>query len=105
MSNPAVTLDAFFCISLDGSIAWTDGIVDSLSQAMEDNKPLNVKDFGTADFISSIGAIITGRKIYARVPKDTDEDKNWRYYDIPIIVVSQSDGLPLSGTPPGVKSP
>ena len=96
----AVQCSVFIATSLDGYIARTDGSIDWLSSAAG---AAGGEDFGYADFIATIDAIVMGRNTYDVVRSFP----RWPYGKRPVFVLSSSypaGGKALSETVAGTSS-
>jgi dihydrofolate reductase len=81
-----IEASVFVGTSLDGFIARPDGSLDFLSQAGDE-------PHGYEEFISTVDAIVMGRKTYDIVLDFGD----WPYSDIPVFVLSSTE---LKAPPP-----
>ena len=95
MPQPATTdfqrpqVEVFIASSLDGFIARPDGALDWLMQAQA-GAPAG-EDFGYADFMAGIDALVMGRKTFETVLGfDT-----WPYGDRPVVVMSRQPTLQI----------
>lgn len=89
MQDRKVKCSAFLAMSLDGYIARSDGSTDWLH-----GYDIDGEDYGYGEYISSIDAIIMGRKTFEQVLTF----KEWPY-DLPIYILSktlQEGNLPNS---------
>lgn len=76
MTRPTTTI--YIATSLDGFIARPDGAIDWLGQ------PVEGEDYGWAEFIATIDAIVMGRVTFEQVL----EFGEWPYEGTPLIVLS-----------------
>lgn len=74
---------AFVAVSLDGFIAREDGSVDWLPQPDEEEG----EDYGYAEFMASVDAMVMGRRTFEAVIAFED----WPYGSKPVIVLSHAD--------------
>lgn len=79
----------FIATSLDGFIARPDGSLDWLMQAQA-MAPAG-EDFGYADFMADIDALVMGRKTFETV---LGFDR-WPYGERPVWVMSRQPALPI----------
>lgn len=82
-------LEVFIACSLDGFIARPDGSLDWLMQAPA-AAPAG-EDFGYADFIAGIDALVMGRKTFETVLGF----EPWPYGERPVFVMSRQRSLPI----------
>jgi dihydrofolate reductase len=96
----AIQCSVFIATSLDGFIARTDGGIDWLTSGPS---PLGGEDYGYADFINTIDALVMGRRTYelaASFPQ-------WPYGSRRVFVLSTGypgNGIALSKTVTGISS-
>lgn len=83
----------FVGASLDGFIARIDGSIDWLHQSQAAVPP--GEDFGFAEFIGSVDALVMGRSTFEQV-LTFDE---WPYGALPVVVMSRTLGALPAGAP------
>lgn len=83
----------FVGASLDGFIARSDGSIDWLQPAYTGAPP--DEDFGFAEFIGSVDALVIGRNTFEQV-LTFDE---WAYGATPVVVISRTLSALPAGTP------
>lgn len=78
----------YIATSLDGFIARSDGNLDWLNSIASSDKT----DYGYADFLSSIGTTIMGRKTYNEI---INFDIEWPYTDISSYIATTNSSLEI----------
>lgn len=81
----------FIACSSDGMIATKDGGIDWLNEAVANGGSLDeIGDMGFADFLSTVDAMVMGRKTFEKIASMNLTLEQWPYGDIPVYVLSKT---------------